>query len=168
MLVEGPTESEALPVFLRRVGFDPVGEGIAIISTQGVTNLAKWWRLYTAYNIPTYIIFDNDSSEGRNQSGQKDVLTTLQVPDYEHNHLLSSSEWLIREHFTVFGGNFEETLRSYFGSEYQSKETEAVELIGQQSKPLIARYVAENIDSASGDGWEGFEELANAIRNLIT
>lgn len=63
VLVEGPTEALALPIYLDKVGLQVTRDGIAIIPVHGVGNLAKWWRLFTAYQIPVYVIFDNDSSE---------------------------------------------------------------------------------------------------------
>jgi putative ATP-dependent endonuclease of OLD family len=60
VLVEGPTEELALPIYFEKLGFDPTEFGIEIIGVGGKGNLAKWWRLFTLYQIPTFICFDND------------------------------------------------------------------------------------------------------------
>ncbi len=84
VLVEGPTEAAALPVYLERVGFIPAKEGVAVIAVHGVGNLAKWWRLFSAYGIPTYFVFDNDSKDDRAGAKRSDLLATLGVPEDRH------------------------------------------------------------------------------------
>ncbi|MGB9619585.1 MAG: TOPRIM nucleotidyl transferase/hydrolase domain-containing protein [Armatimonadota bacterium] len=54
VLVEGSTEALALPVLLAKRGLEVEKEGIALISVGGKGNLAKWYRLYRAYEIPCY------------------------------------------------------------------------------------------------------------------
>lgn len=42
VLVEGPTEALALPELLRIRGLDVLQEGLAVISVEGISNIAKW------------------------------------------------------------------------------------------------------------------------------
>jgi putative ATP-dependent endonuclease of OLD family len=63
VLVEGPSECLSLPIYLSKVGLDVAKRGIAIVPVGGKGNLAKWRRLFTAYGIPTFVIFDNDGKE---------------------------------------------------------------------------------------------------------
>jgi putative ATP-dependent endonuclease of the OLD family len=79
VLVEGPTEAIALPTYLHRLGLDVAREGIAVISVQGVGNLAKWLRLFAAYGLPTYVIFDNDYTDDADAARRADLLNTLSV-----------------------------------------------------------------------------------------
>src|SRR5262249_37670725 len=74
VLVEGPTEALALPIYLERVGLNPLKEGVAVIPVHGVGNLAKWWRFFTAYGIPTYPMFDNDAKDDPDQKKRSDIL----------------------------------------------------------------------------------------------
>lgn len=78
VLVEGPTESLSLPIYLRRAGFNTAKEGVAIIGVQGKGNLAKWRRLFTAFEIPCYIIFDSDgAADDKNGTKRRDVLAAV-------------------------------------------------------------------------------------------
>ncbi len=162
ILVEGQTERFALPVYLSKVDMDVVKEGISIISVMGKGNLAKWWRLFTAYGIPVYVIFDNDSEDDRAGAKRKDILNTLNVEDI--NSVISSEYWLINENFCVFGKDFEETMRKNF-SNYQEKEQEAKDAFGD-SKPIIARYIASQLVVDNSSGWSRYEKLRDVIRSL--
>ncbi len=162
VLVEGQTERLALPVYLGKVGMDVTREGIAIVPVMGKGNLAKWWRLFTAYGIPTYVIFDNDSEDDKTATKRRDVLTTLQVDNADD--IISSEGWSIYEKFCVFGKDFEATMRANFPG-YQEKEQGAKAALGD-SKPIVARYVANHLAKDDAPGWQKYEELCNAIRNL--
>lgn len=165
VLVEGQTEALVLPIYLRKVGLDVVKEGIAVIPVMGKGNLAKWWRLFTAYKIPVFIVFDNDESKDRDGSKRKDALRTIGITDERINKTLSSENWQICDFYCVFGKDFEETMRNSF-SAYSDLEQRATNEVGE-SKPLVARYVAEHLNESSGDkGWVKFKELAHRIREL--
>lgn len=170
VLVEGPSEALALPLYLARAGLDPTREGIAIIPVHGVGNLAKWWRFFTAFGIPVYVAFDNDSSGDSNGNKRRELLATLGMPASRHDGLLRTTDWIIEEGCSVFGGNFEETMRAVFGAAYEQLEEEAENQYGLspgQSKPLVARYVAGKLmHDEQNDGWRCVSKLAKAIRQL--
>jgi putative ATP-dependent endonuclease of OLD family len=149
VLVEGPTEALALPVYFERLGLNPTKEGVAFIAVHGVGNLAKWWRFFTAYEIPTYVIFDNDAKDDKEGTKRADVLTALEYPQHKQGEVLDSHKWYVTQKFAVLGVNFEETMRRCFGEAYSDLEQEALdtfELSMNQSKPLVARFVASRIE----------------------
>lgn len=165
ILVEGQTEQLALPVYLRKVGLDVTQKGIEIIPVMGKGNLAKWWRLFTAYGIPTYVIFDNDKQDDENEVKRKDALRALNVDQSNWEHYLQTDKWEITPTFAVFGKNFEETMKQQF-SNYDELEKAAKQVLGD-SKPIVARYVANQLCvSPEEQNWEKFEELARCICNL--
>jgi putative ATP-dependent endonuclease of OLD family len=168
VLVEGPTEEFALPFFLEAVGFDPLENGVAIISVGGKSNLAKWWRFFTCYQIPSFVCFDNDSSHDSNGTHRKDALKAIGIPEEELNAVLTADNWNINRSFCVFGVDYEVTMRSSFAN-YLRYEEEARQLLGS-SKPIVARSVASKITSderMDNDlGWSRFTSLANVIRCL--
>jgi len=172
VLVEGPTEALALPVYFTRTGLNPTKEGIAFIPVHGVGNLAKWWRFFSAYHIPTYVVFDNDSKEDAKGERREDLLLALGIPRHKWSGVMRSDKWVILDHFAVFGNNFEECLRTHFGQTYDRLEQEAQKQFGltaSQSKPLIARYVAEKMTHRRGEDWKGWTRIrtmASAVRSL--
>lgn len=147
LLVEGPTEELALPVLLRKAGLDLTRAGIACVQVGGKGNLPKWWRLFTAYDIPTYVIFDNDRRDDKKAEKRQDMLATLGVGEDEYANYLEAEDLVVEDRFAVFGGNYEATLRLSV-PEYEALEEGARELLGS-SKPLIARRVAELLDTES-------------------
>lgn len=166
VLVEGPTEAAALPVYLERVGCICAKQGIAVIPVYGVGNIAKWWRLFSAYGIPTYVMFDNDSGDDKEGRKGSDLLSALGVSEERRYDYMKATQWVIEDRFCIFGGDFEQAMRAVFGSEYKKLEEEARARhgLGQNSKPLIARAVAQHLGL---DGYPEararFEELAEAI-----
>jgi len=166
VLVEGQSESLALPIFLKKAGLDVTKEGIAIVPVIGKGNLAKWWRLFTAYGIPTYIIFDNDDKHDPDKKRRIDALRTLGIQDdAKIERIVNYDNWGVTGKFTVFGNDFETTLRTYF-KEYSSLEEQAKRDLGD-SKPLIAQYVANNIQYDNENrGWQNFKRMVEVIRRL--
>ncbi len=163
ILVEGDTEEFALKILLERIGLENDKTGISIIPVFGKGNLAKWWRFFNAYEIPVYVIFDNDNEDDKDCSRRKDILSTLNVD--ETLSITKETDWLNFDKFSVFGVNFETTMRSHF-PDYSSIEQSAKEIFGS-SKPLVARYVAENINFVPGSlGYKKLEELKTKILSL--
>lgn len=172
VLVEGPTEALALPVYLAKCGLHTTKDGVAVIPVGGVGNLSKWWRFFSAFRIPCYIVFDNDAKHDDMRTKRSDILTTLNVDQIEHTPLLETTDWVINDRFCIFGRNFEEIMRSFFGDDYVRLEQEASDQFGlspKQSKPLVARYVAERLPrEVYEQGWAKFRELVESIKNLDT
>lgn len=161
-LVEGPSEALSLPIFCRRLGFDPDEFGLAIISVSGVGNLAKWYRLFTAYGIPAYVIFDNDTSDDGNGARRTELLTTLGVPQDDHDAVMSTTALEIQDSWAVMGVDFESVLRQYFGDDYTARDAAAQEASpGRAGKPLRARSVAQDLPLEPG------HEGADLFRDLV-
>ena len=165
VLVEGPTEAIALPIYLSKVGLNVTKKGIAIIPVMGKGNLAKWWRFFTAYEIPTFLIFDNDASDDPQGKKRRDALKAINLRDSEIKEIIATNDWNIGDLYCVFGRDFEETLRRSFSS-YESLESQAKDAIGD-SKPLVARYIAEKLRKNDDVGWTKFEELREKIEHLV-
>lgn len=167
VLVEGPTESLSLPIYLDRVGLDTAKHGIAVISVHGKGNLGKWRRLFDAYDIPCYVIFDNDgAADDKKSTKRRDALAALGITDKgEQDSYIEYNEVLVGEQFALFGSNFEAALRAKFPS-YAAVE-EAGRNSGVDSKPFLARYVAENIKKDKADGWAEMKSLADSLHELL-
>lgn len=144
VLVEGPTEALALPVLLRKHGVELAKLGVAVVPVGGKGNLAKWWRLFGAYEIPTFVIFDNDSNEDGSGRFRRDALTTIGVDAVEQDELLGASALVVRPVLAVFGKDFEHTMRDLVPG-YVHLEEQGRKVVGA-NKPLLARWVAERIE----------------------
>ena len=109
VLVEGPTESLSLPIYLDRVGLDTAKYGVAVIPVHGKGNLGKWRRLFDAYDIPCYVIFDNDGAADDNKkTKRRDALASLGIADVEEqDSYIEYGDLFIGEAFALFGSNLE-------------------------------------------------------------
>jgi len=165
VLVEGMTEELALPIYLEKVGLDVLREGIDIISVGGKGELAKWWRLFTAYNIPCYVCFDNDAKDDDKGNKRRDFLKTMKLEDADQNNILQTEQWLVNDKFCVFGKDFEDTFRKSF-TKYNEIEGDIKKELGD-SKPLVAREVAKKLSIDNYDkndiGWEKLKNMAEKI-----
>lgn len=166
VLVEGQTEGMALPTLLLKAGLDTVKRGIAVIPVLGKGNLAKWWRFFNAYGLPVYVIFDNDGKNDKEGARRMDLLTTLDVPEEQRATLMAETGWLVEGNCSIFGTDFETTLREALPG-YEEIEEEAQEELGSESKPLIAKYVADRVEvDVASAGGKQLQALAEAIRFL--
>ncbi len=172
VLVEGPTEAAALPVLLAKVDVDLVRDGIAVIPVGGVGSLAKWLRFFTAYGIPAYVIFDNDVSDDGEGVRREDLMNALQLDDEASTTLTTTRSVEVQSSVAAFGVNFEESLRGLLGPQYEELETQGREthgLSGSQSKPLLARFVADRIAIEPGSEADTtLRSLAAAIADAGT
>ena len=166
--LEGETEELALPFYFEKIGLDTLKEGIAIIGVSGKGNLAKWWRLFSCYEIPTFVCFDNDSKDDKKGYKRAEALNAIGIDDGKIAELLTIEDWNINEDFCVFGKDFETTMRNSF-SRYSEIEAEEIDRLGS-SKPIVAKAVAKRIfneDIIEEDsGWEKFNELKEYIEKL--
>jgi len=166
VLVEGPTEALVIPELFRKCGLDVEREGIAVLSVGGKGNLAKWYRLYAAYGIPTYVIFDNDSHDDKNCMKRADILRAVGVPDEMHSQLMETDEWIVDDKFTVFGQELEPCLRRYFPS-YAKYEKDALQQ-GIDTKPFVARWAVKRLSRDEAcTGWEKIECMVSRLRALF-
>lgn len=162
VLVEGQTEQLALPAYLEKVGLDVTKEGINIIPVSGKGSLAKWWRFFKAYRIPVFITFDNDMSEDSGGEKRRDALSTIGLETDDIDSLIGTEDWIVGDSYCVFGQDFERTMRHSF-ADYSELETRAKSEIGD-TKPLVARFVAEKIEANNEDvGWQKLSELKDKI-----
>lgn len=150
VLVEGPTEAYAIPELLRQCGLDLTAHGVACIPVGGKGNLAKWWRLFNAYQIPVYVIFDNDARDDSTSTKRSDILETLGVPEAERSNWLGTTELAFANGFAVMGRDLEHVLRTEL-ADYAELESSCNTDFGYPGKPFVARWVIENLEAPSSD-----------------
>jgi putative ATP-dependent endonuclease of OLD family len=160
ILVEGDTEELALPVYLEKEGFDCDLLGISIISVRGKTQIPKYWRLFSAFQIPLLVMFDNDDDENgeRRRSNTQVVncfgLKMVDVLDVQVSRLLESvSE--PRTSIVVLEKDFEHALRKDFDAwthgeaamldQWEREARDLIKPFGNQNKGQIARFVARRL-----------------------
>jgi putative ATP-dependent endonuclease of the OLD family len=147
VLVEGPSESEALPIYARHLGFPLDERGVSIIAAGGKTALDTLQHIYLAHNVPTYLMFDNDDGLKSDDKKYNQVLCRL-LKIYETD----SPAKVIADDFAILGGDWEKETERGIESEhpglYAQLVGEARSTLGlapNRNKPLVARYVAQSL-----------------------
>jgi putative ATP-dependent endonuclease of OLD family len=164
VLVEGPTESLSLPIYLKKCGLDLAREGVAVIAVHGKGNLGKWRRLFVSFGIECYIIFDNDAGDDSEGRKRLDALRSAGLSSEKGSDLLGASDWVVEAEFAVFGADFEKTLRQFLPG-YVEAEAEA-KASGIDSKPFAARFAAERI-SYDAANWSKFDLIKEALKQKL-
>ncbi len=116
LLVEGPTEFGALPIFADELGFNLDENGVSVINVGGKKAFEIFVKVCEAYKIPYIILADDDAFENVNKL--KESYPNLKA------HILS--------------GKFEDLLP-------KSLRDEAMNVVGT-SKPRVGRYVAKKMN----------------------
>jgi len=71
VLVEGDAEALALPYLFEKSGFAYIKEKITIVKCGGKTELDRFYRLYTEFGIPCFVIFDGDKDKNNGDIHKK-------------------------------------------------------------------------------------------------
>jgi predicted ATPase len=140
ILVEGPTEEYAVPIFCQALRYDLDREGVAIISAGGKGTLDRLLRVYNEFGIPCYVVFDgdNDKDDAENRRITKELLELLGYDKTE------PSETIVESRFAMFENEFEKTLEEEV-SDYSDLVEEARRNLGLKTgsgEPLVARYIS--------------------------
>jgi len=73
ILVEGQSESLCLPYLFALLNYDYIAKGVSIVRCGDKNDIDRFYRLYTEFGIPTYVIFDGD----RQHLGTANELETI-------------------------------------------------------------------------------------------
>jgi putative ATP-dependent endonuclease of OLD family len=160
ILVEGDTEELALPVLLAKVGIDCDLLGISIISVRGKPQVPKYWRLFTAFDIPTLAVVDNDVG-GKDARGSNSGLVSCFGFDLEEILAVDVCRRFDEDekHLLVLEQDYEHALRKDFGDfgqveqldEFEKEARELIKPVGDQNKGQMARHVARRLCEAHPD-----------------
>jgi predicted ATP-dependent endonuclease of OLD family len=189
LLVEGETETGALPIYLKAIGYDPDEDGCAIIASGSVELLDTFLVLFSELGIPVYVLWDGDhpgvqkldqvvadkrddvkNKSRRNANLMKMLGVSAEVaPDFsfpDHD--------VVTVRATILKETFEQTFHAALPNS-EAVKGEATRLYGSSSKPMCARYYASEViqsGEAKGDATllvpKIVFELAKHLRALDT
>ena len=136
VLVEGIKDRAVILAAAQVMGYDLESEGIAVIPCNGKTYLDRANLIFSSFGIPTYLIWDSDYSENRNDENARTInhrlLRILNQPEEDWPEKVS-------EKFACFKRNLEQTLRNELGVEYDQILSEYCQKCGSEK-----RYAIEN------------------------
>lgn len=132
LLVEGATEFFALPIYFEKAGFTMSAHGLDIVSCGGKTQIPSYARLFKAYGIECFCLFDADTKSGDN----KELMALLGISDINESCAIT-----VGSNYSYFGKDFETTIREDI-SNYSEFELIARQVYKVSGKPAVARVAA--------------------------
>lgn len=73
LLVEGESESLIIPYCFDKIGYDYIGKGISIVRCGGKNEIDRFYRLYSEFGVPCFIMFDGDSQNKETKDEQHTI-----------------------------------------------------------------------------------------------
>lgn len=189
LLVEGPTEKGALPIFAKSLNSDFDKNGFSVVWVDGKDNLEIFMKLLEGFEIPYMVTCDKDAimkiSKGKiegiktsslfRQLYNLNLLTPEEVEkiklfanqienkkSYKEDLFEGLKEIALKHNCFVLSGTFEDILKK---SGYDNLMNEAEDIVGG-SKARIGRYVAEKIVEQGGEIPKEFEEIISKVNQI--
>jgi len=137
ILVEGPSESFALRNYFANYGFDLIKNGVEIIDCRGKSQIARNFRLFSAYDYDVFCLFDSDDSDKEKQRGNEEL---GQLLGFDSANMKKDSGSFICDavkKYGYFGIDFEHYMRTSIKT-YTEKEAEI-----EGGKVLKAKIISE-------------------------
>lgn len=158
IVCEGPTEHAVIPLYMKALGYDLDQIGIAVIDAGSVDLLDYFYIMLTELGIPTYLLWDGDKpnvpdlsmldgeakDDAKKKSSRNKYLAELLVvplPQQQGDYCFWDTDQVTASG-TVLSKKYEDFAMTVLPDSDKVKG-EAKKLFGSDSKPMIARYYAQ-------------------------
>lgn len=167
VLVEGEEDRAAILGCAMQMGIDLEARGVAVVPCSGKTNLDKPMIIFRRLGIPTYVIFDSDSTRGpnghpaTNRSLQR-LLGISAVVDFPGTQASDG--------FAIFDTNLSSVMQARLGEELYAGIVER--FVGEfgyanadacRKSPMFVRALLEEGRQQE----RNFDELAQAVNRIV-
>lgn len=123
ILVEGESETLILPYFFEKISFDYIKEKITIVKCGSKNELDRFYRLYSEFGIPCFLIFDGDKDK-ENKEEQKRINNDL-FDIIEETKIKNFPDGKVHENYLGFEYDFNHALKEAgFKSVYNESNPE--------------------------------------------
>lgn len=170
VIVEGPSEREALPIYALACGLEFDAHGISVVQANGKSGIDMLVQLYAAHGIRTYVVFDNDSADPASARSKNHVLCRLLgLPEVDvpaacvtDAYAILEQDWEAESRAGV------DAMRPGAYAEYHAEGRSLLGLSSARpSKPLEARYIANAVVEREGRPPQFAKDIVDAIRKLL-
>lgn len=111
ILVEGQSETLLLPYFFDLVGFDFIKEGISIVRCGSKSEIDRFYRLYSEFGIPCYVIFDGDKQLDGTSEKQDNINKNKAILELFGETGIDYPDGTPKDKYLGFEKEFENSLR---------------------------------------------------------
>jgi putative ATP-dependent endonuclease of OLD family len=160
VIVEGETESAALPIYFAALGYDIDLNEVCILHAGGKGVIDFLYIIFNELGIPTYVIFDGDApidgvdinempEEAQSEIRKKcklnsELLKLVGACELVPGEELQFSPTIVADRVAIWENRFEVQVHHPL-ERYEEWKAEAKKLFGSDSKQLIARYIAQQV-----------------------
>ncbi|MCD6317687.1 AAA family ATPase [Candidatus Aerophobetes bacterium] len=161
VIVEGPSEQYALPIYADALGYDLDRNNISVVHSDGKGQMDRLLRVFNGFKIPTYLWFDGDKNKEAEDIRKKtlELLELLGDP-------VENIETKVSDTYTVLEYNLERTLKDEI-DDYETLVQDARETLGPIGKPLKHRFIANRLKQRVDDGESAEEVLPKTIIKIV-
>lgn len=144
MVVEGPSEREAMPIFARAHGLDFDEHGISIVSSGGKATIDTLAQLYKIHSIRTYVVFDNDGGKPSERAANRTLCRLLGLQEVDE------PASCVTDDYAILQMNWEaqcrvdvEAIEPGLYDQLEAQARSELGISGDRNKPLVARFITE-------------------------
>jgi len=164
VIVEGPSEQYALPIYADALKYDLDRNNISVVHLEGKGQMDRLLRVFNGFKIPTYLWFDGDKN-----SDKKDVRDkTLELLELLGDPIekIEDVETKVSDKYAILEYNLEETLKDELG-DYENLFQDAGKTLGPTGKPLKHRFIANRLKRRVDNGKSPEEVLPKTIIKIV-
>lgn len=132
LVVEGDTEKLALPEYAKNLGLDLDKSGVSIVEAGGKRNVKELVEIATSFNIPTGVLYDQDSSDFSDKEAENVFNAELDA--------LATPDGLVK--VWRLSKNYESHLRQALTEPVYQQLCQKYAAEAGRSKPVQARLIA--------------------------
>jgi len=164
VIVEGPSEQYALPIYADGIGYDLDRNNISVVHSGGKGQMDRLLRMFNGFKIPTYLWFDGDkNNEDKNVKNKTLELLELLGDPIEK---IKDVKTKVTDKYAILKYKLEETLKDEL-VDYETLVQEAEKTLGPIGKPLRHRFIANRLKRRVDDGGSSEEVLPKTIINIV-
>lgn len=164
VIVEGPSEQYALPVYADALGYDLDRNNISVVHSDGKGQMDRLLRVFNGFKIPTYLWFDGDKNSDK--KGVRDKTLELLELLGDPVEKIEDVKTKVSDKYAILEYNLEETLKDELG-DYENLVQEAGETLGPIGKPLKHRFIANSLKRRVDNGESPEEVLPKTIIKIV-
>jgi predicted ATP-dependent endonuclease of OLD family len=185
LVCEGPTERAAFPLYMNALGYNLDQNGISVIDAGSADLLDYFYILLTELGIPTYVLWDGDKPNvadlstmagnakddaKRKSDRNKRLAELLDVPlprDDAGYYFWHDDQ--VTSFAAVLSRKYEDSAMTILPNSDEVKG-EARKLFGSDSKPMLARYYAQQAiqrGEREGDVGKYIPKFLKDVRQLL-
>jgi len=171
VIVEGPSEQYALPIYADALDFNFDKNNISVVHNHGKGQMDRLLRVFNGFKIPTYLWFDGDKNSDDSAMKNK----TLELLNLLGNEITRIEDviTIVSDEYAVLESKLEVTLREEL-KDYDMLTQQAEKELGPSlGKPLKHRFIADKLKQKISEGESPravlpgtIIKIVNKIRNL--